>query len=486
VDRKKLTDRTIQALKSTGKRYEVMDTDPSAMGVRVSETGDDRTFIFMGRFPGKAYTRHALGSYIDPKTAPQREISDDDLLLLDGLTLAEARRKTRAWQAMIARGIDPSDDAARRLRNAERQREAEASRRESTFGKVFEAFVVDKLAKERKGEEVERDIRKEFLPTWKDRPVTDIDDLDVLKIINAKKSTAPAQARNLLGEIRRLFGWAIKQRVYGITGNPCDSLSPKDIIGKKKRGQRILDDDELFALWRAANRLHYPYRQAYQLLILTALRLNEAVQAPWTEFPTAVARALRQRKKDERIDWMKVSNEPLSWVITAERMKGENDEARPHLVPLTPDILTVLESLPLFKSGDYLFSTTFGKKPVSIGSKIKNRIDARMLRTLKAVARRRGDDPAKVTLRNWTNHDIRRTVRSNLSRLRVTEEAREAVIAHARPGIKGTYDVYDYADEKREALELWAARLRSIVEPAPPPAAEQTPGNVVEFRGGRK
>jgi hypothetical protein len=50
----------------------------------------------------------------------------------------------------------------------------------------------------------------------------------------------------------------------------------------------------------------------------------------------------------------------------------------------------------------------------------------------------------------------------------VTEEAREAVLAHARPGIKGVYDLYDYFDEKREALELWAARLRSIVAPPPP------------------
>jgi hypothetical protein len=54
-----------------------------------------------------------------------------------------------------------------------------------------------------------------------------------------------------------------------------------------------------------------------------------------------------------------------------------------------------------------------------------------------------------------------------LSRLKVTEEAREAVLAHARPGIKGTYDLYDYLDEKREALELWATRLRSIVSPPP-------------------
>jgi hypothetical protein len=51
---------------------------------------------------------------------------------------------------------------------------------------------------------------------------------------------------------------------------------------------------------------------------------------------------------------------------------------------------------------------------------------------------------------------------------------REAVLAHVRPGIKGTYDVHDYLDEKREALELWAARLRSLVEPL-------SAGNVVRL-----
>ena len=70
----------------------------------------------------------------------------------------------------------------------------------------------------------------------------------------------------------------------------------------------------------------------------------------------------------------------------------------------------------------------------------------------------------------------RRTVRTGLSRLKVTEEAREAVMAHARPGIKGTYDLYDYLDEKRDALDRWAAKLRSIIEPPPP--------NVVELRAG--
>ena len=113
-----------------------------------------------------------------------------------------------------------------------------------------------------------------------------------------------------------------------------------------------------------------------------------------------------------------------------------------------------------------MFSTTYGEKPAWLSTKIKNEINERMGLTLRALARQRGEDPAAVDLPRWTNHDIRRSVRSQLSRLRITEEAREAVLAHARPGIKGVYDHHDYFDEKREALELWAARLRRIVEPA--------------------
>jgi integrase len=112
-----------------------------------------------------------------------------------------------------------------------------------------------------------------------------------------------------------------------------------------------------------------------------------------------------------------------------------------------------------------------------MSDKIKKRLDRRMLRTLRALARHRGEGLAKVKLLPWTNHDLRRTVRSQLSRLRVAEEVREAVLAHARPGLKGVYDVYDYYEEKREALELWATRLHSIVEP---PAA-----NIVALAAAR-
>jgi hypothetical protein len=50
----------------------------------------------------------------------------------------------------------------------------------------------------------------------------------------------------------------------------------------------------------------------------------------------------------------------------------------------------------------------------------------------------------------------------------------EALIAHVKPGMTGVYDVYKHFNEKHEALELWAAKLRDIVEPPP--------SNVIKLR----
>jgi integrase len=144
-------------------------------------------------------------------------------------------------------------------------------------------------------------------------------------------------------------------------------------------------------------------------------------------------------------------------------MKAREAKARPHAVPITSDSRALLAELPRPRAGKFLFSTTGGAKPVWISDKIKKKLDARMLRSLKALARMQGRDPEAVTLPKWKNHDLRRTVRSGLSRLRIPEEVREAVLAHVRPGIKKTYDLYDYFDEKRDALEKWAGLLQSIV-----------------------
>ena len=140
-------------------------------------------------------------------------------------------------------------------------------------------------------------------------------------------------------------------------------------------------------------------------------------------------------------------------------------------------MLAILEELPQFAGGDYLFSHNAGRKPAVMSNDNKKALDARMLRTLRALARTRGDDPEAVELPQWQNHDLRRTARTGLSSLKIPEAVAESLLAHVRPGIAGVYDRHDYYDEKRDALIQWGTRLRSIV--APKPAAS----NVVALRG---
>ena len=67
--------------------------------------------------------------------------------------------------------------------------------------------------------------------------------------------------------------------------------------------------------------------------------------------------------------------------------------------------------------------------------------------------------------------------------MRIPHNVAEAVLAHRPPGIVGTYNLHEYEDEKAEALEAWAQRLASIVNPEPVPAA---PAKVVKLRGRRR
>lgn len=446
-----LTDRLLRSLKPCGASRDVMDALVPGLGVRVLSSGQ-RSFVLVGRFPSSRNpTRRALGEYVplgdqEAKEAENRylrlperdreELTFDQYMLqtYGATTLAGAREKARQWLAMIQRGADPRQVEDRR-------RLAERRRLENSFSAVAEDFIKEKLPSERKGREAELDIRREFMPRWGKRPITEITAPDVRDVIKAAKDRgAPYQAHNLLVLARRLFSWAIDQQVYGLETSPCDRLKPKAIIGKKVFRTRILDDDELRALWRATGRLGYPYGPLFRMLVITGQRKSEVAEARWSEIDLA--------KK--------------LWIIPVERMKAD----AAHVVPLSDDAIKVLKSLPRFKKGDCLFSTTFGVKPVNGFSKAKERLDKRMLRCLKALARVRRSAQAPQ-IDPWVIHDIRRTMRTGLSALPVPDLVRELVIAHSKPSLHKVYDQHAYVDEKRRALDLWALRVRNIVEPPP-------------------
>ena len=140
-----------------------------------------------------------------------------------------------------------------------------------------------------------------------------------------------------------------------------------------------------------------------------------------------------------------------------------------HSVPLTPDVIALLESLPRFKGGDFAFSTTGGRRPVSGFSKAKARLDALDVRTSKRKGNR---------LRISSCTIFAGACRTRFSALPVEDVVRELLVAHARPGLHSVYDLHAYEEEKAHALTLWHAKLKAIVE--------LKPDNVVPlYRGAR-
>jgi integrase len=143
------------------------------------------------------------------------------------------------------------------------------------------------------------------------------------------------------------------------------------------------------------------------------------------------------------MSWSEIDLDRKLWTIPAERMKSDSS----HVVPLAPEAIAILESLPRW-SGPFVFSTTDGQKPSSGFSKMKERIDEAF--------------PEKIAA--WCFHDLRRTMRTGLSALRIPDIVSELCIAHTQPKLHKVYDQHSYLDEKRHAFDAWAARVRTIVD----------------------
>jgi integrase len=397
-----LTDRFIASPKRVPAqgRTDYPDSQVPGLALRVTSAGH-RSFVLVARYPLKPKnpTRRAIGDYGE-------------------VTLDQAREKARGWAALIRKGVDPKVDEAR-------QRAAELRQQTNTFAAVAAEFIERHASKLAKAADARHTIEAEFVKRWGARPITDILPEECAAAIRAiVKRGSPYQAHNAFGYLRRLFNWAIGTHEFGLTASPVERLSPKDLIGKREARERELTDAELRAVWDAADAMGYPYGPLFRLLILTGQREREVADMVWSE-----------------IDF-----DHALWIVPAARMKG----GRAHQVPLSPDALALLQSLPRFTAGDHVFTTTDGAKAVNGFSKAKVRIDK-----LSGVEA-------------WVFHDLRRTVRTHLSALPVQDMVRELVIAHAKPGLHKVYDLHAYQDEKRECLTLWAARLRGIVAPPPP------------------
>lgn len=278
---------------------------------------------------------------------------------------------------------------------------------------------------------IEQLIRRELIARWGERPIAEITSGDVKTMVREIGRHSKSAAHQAALYCRALFGWVVEQEAYGLDVSPCDRLKAWKLVGKRKPRQHILADPELRLVWRATEGKPeeiYPVGHYIRLLLLLGCRRGEL--AGMTRKELNLGKGL--------------------WEIPGSRTKN----GKPWVVPLPQLAVDILRAMPEFK-GPYLFTTTSGTRPISGFSKIKEALDR------KITALNEGEPIA-----DWRVHDLRRTMRTALSSLPVPggDLVRELCIGHTQPGLHQVYDQYAYLSERKQAYELWCARLLGIVQ----------------------
>jgi integrase len=245
-------------------------------------------------------------------------------------------------------------------------------------------------------------------------------------------------ADHVLAMLRRIMNWhAARSDNFN---SPIRKGMAKTKPAETAR-DRVLADNELRVVWKAAGSFPGPYGHMLRFIILTATRLREA------------AKMRRQEVTDS------------GWLIPAERHKSR----MPFLLPLSPAAQEVLAPVPVIGTKGWVFTAT-GRGPIAGFSKYKQRFDAHVLALL------RQQDPNAKPLSDWVVHDLRRTARTLMSRARVDADHAERCMGHVIGGIRGNYDYHEYEDEKRAGFEALANIVATIIEPLAP--------NVMQLRVG--
>jgi integrase len=396
--KKPLTDRSIRSLPpaSPGERKIVWDALVPGLGVRVTDRGI-KSFVLVTRYPGS------------PNPAPR------SLGVYGAISLEAARAKAREWLKLIADGIDPQLDAIRR--------------NEQTFQHISEQYFLRKAKDHRSRKSSEDTLARLVYPAFAHRPIDAISRSDIVRLMDRiEDENGPIMANRTLGIINRVMNFHASRS--------DDFRSP--IVRGMARGSeqsrsRILDDDELRAIWKAT--ADYPvFGPLLRFILLTATRKFEAGRMLWSELsPTTDTHAAAR----------------VTWTIPAARYKTNVD----HIIPLSALALSVLPP----KTGDGWVFSNNGNQAIGGFSRLKSQIDE------------------ASGVRVWVIHDLRRTARSLLSRAGVVADHAERCLGHVIGGVRGVYDGHEFYEEKANAFEALAAQVQRIIDP-------HSKTNVVEIR----
>ncbi len=216
------------------------------------------------------------------------------------LTLEQARTNARKEMSAVRDGTDPLMER-RRDRNIE------------TFADLAALYVERHASSKRSGKEDERKINVELLPKWSKQKAADIKRRDVIELLDRIVDRgSPIAANRTLALIRKIYNFGIGRDL--VEFNPCSQVT---MPGKEQQRQRVLDNDELRALWEAFDGLGAIVGPMFKLRTLTLQRGAEIATMRWDDL-------------DMEGGW---------WTIPPERSKNR----LAHRVPLSTQALDVLK-----------------------------------------------------------------------------------------------------------------------------------------------
>lgn len=407
-------------------RYEVTCPDTKGLQIRVEPAGR-KVFLYRYRWRGTP-TRLTLGEFGSPPL----------------MSLADARVAANAARAQLGAGMNPAaarpsakpvrtkgaglvGPVANRLgKDVSAVRVGRAADPNSVASLVDEFIVHHVRPRLKRPGAMMRLLEKEVVEKLGSRDARSITPREVVLLLDEIVARdAKVMANKTAAALSQLYRFGIQRGI--VETSPVLLLGRPG--GKEKARTRVLSDAELRILLLNIETVFRSQRtiQALTVLLYTGQRRGELFAAEWRD----------------------IDLEANEWVIRADVAK--NGEAS--IVPLTQPALAAFKQLKKMARGSrYVMPSDAGK----------NAADPKPL--TRAVAR---------SLRQWAKlgikegfgvHDLRRTLRTGLARLKIEPHVAERVIGHKQRGVVGVYDVHAYVDEKRAALEKWATHVDQIMD----------------------
>jgi integrase len=277
-----------------------------------------------------------------------------------------------------------------------------------SFEEAYELFKRTHLPRQkaRTQSDYKRFLDRYYLPTLAKRRLDAITSHMVNAITDDLVHT-PAEQSHAIAIGKTFFKWCVRR--HYLDRSPLEGAT----LPKQSSRNRVLTDEELVAVWRAAERMPGHFGTIARLLILTGMRRGEcaAIQTSW------------------------IQNNTLT--IPKEITKNGREHSFP-ISSLTVALLTPYCSQST-SCTSLLFPARIGGEPFSGFSQSKKNLDK------------------LLNIAPWSLHDCRRTYRTNLARLGVAPHIAERLVSHvsSRSDVERIYDQFKYWDEMKEAVEKY-------------------------------